>query len=248
MERKNTLIVGAPQKGKTFWAEKRAVEYAKNGGTAVAYNVGREKDFAKFISVSFITPEIRYSEMRSKGLKVRSKNDLPQRIDYFKINDTGKIYHVKDFCKLFKGKCVKIERLTSKGSDERMFFKVIFEYFYNTLILFDDFRGVTRYGLGAEFITLVSRINHAGKKYAPPEMTGVDIAYIYHSFDTVTEELFIYCNTAVQFFTAVEPEVKGNSELERVFRDNYQFLRSAPKYSRCEIDTQNYISKKITFN
>lgn len=238
------LVVGAPRHGKTFFSEQAAIRYARAGGTALAYNVGMDTDFKNFISVSLITPEVKLSQMRKTSRKVKI-DDIPNSIDFFRVNETNKFYKMQDFNKVFKGKCVKIERLDSNKREERLLFDCIFEYMYNTMVIFDDFRAVTRHGMGSEFIQLFSRQNHAGKSYAPPGLVGVDLICIYHSFARVPEEMFDYTNAAVQFYSNQEPKVKTNDELSEILQYNYEYLKTAPKYTRFEINTKSLESRLI---
>ena len=247
MERKGTIVVGAPRHGKTYFSERAGMAYAKAGGTSVAYNVGMPKDFASYISVSLITPAVKVEMIKEKGGKAKL-SDMPQVIEFFKINETEKIYHLKDFCKIFKGKCVKVERLNPQYQEERMFFKVIFRYFYNTLVILDDFRAMTRNGMPSEFIELTSRQNHCGKNYATGDAVGVDLIYIYHSFQYVPPEMYTTANSIVQFKTQVEPFAKDNDELDELLKNNYKILRDAEKYSRFEIDTLSMEQKLFTPN
>lgn len=247
MARKSTLVIGAQREGKTFFTEKMCIKYALSGGTSIAYNVGRPNDFQNFISVSLVTPDVVYS-MSKKGPNRIKYNDIPQQIDSFMHNQSGKIYDIKDFCKLFKGKCVKIERLNPQKREENLFFEAIYNYFYNCLIVMDDFRAVTRHGLSSQFIQLNGRQNHTGYKLGiPAELCGVDMFMIYHSFDSVSDEMYDYINSIVQFKTASPPNLeKYNPELERILSENYVSLRELPKYSRIEIDTIDYQTHTVT--
>jgi len=242
--RKSTIIVGAQREGKTYYAESVLTEYAKKGGVAVAYNVGRPSDFSRFISVSLITPDVAYTMAKKAGKKIRM-DDIPFEIGFFSVNE--RIYKIQDFCRLFRGKCVKIERLNPNKREENLLFEAIYKYFYNAIIVMDDFRSVTRHGLSKEFIQLSSRQNHTGFKLGiPAEMCGIDMFIVYHAFSTVSVETYDYINSIVQFRTASPPDLKGNNdELQEVLTRNYSELRDMPKYSRIEVDTISYLTKKI---
>ncbi len=237
MERKSVLVVGAQRHGKTYYTEQTAIKYAQNGGTSIAYNVGRPNDFAKFISITFITPKL-MQRMALKQQKRIKDSELPFEIKYFQITGKSEIYHMKDFCKMFAGKCVKIEKLNQKYQEESLFFEVIYEYFYNCLIIFDDVRSITRHGLSSEFITISSRQNHCGVKYCNDlDMLGVDMFLIYHSFEDVSNEYYNHLNSIVQFKTIFPPALKKNNpELENLIMKNYEQLKELPKYTRIEMD------------
>lgn len=247
MERKGTILVGAPRHGKTYFAERAGISYAKKGGVAVAYNVGMQKDFYNYISVSLITPEKKVLMMKEKGQRAKL-SDMPAVIDFFMVNETEKIYHLKDLCRMFRGKCVKIERLNPQLQEERMFFKAVFRYFYNALVILDDFRAMTRNGMPSEFIELTSRQNHCGKNYCTGESVGVDLIYIYHSFQYVPNEMYTTSNSIVQFKTQIAPKSTDNEELENLLTENYEYLKTAPKYTRIEIDTLSLQQKIVKPN
>lgn len=241
MERKSTIVVGAPRRGKTFYSEQQAIAYAKRGGTAIAYNVGRPSDFRQFIGIELITPRKRQMLAREQGIIIKDR-DIGTAITHFRHIDSGKIYKAEDFMKVCKGKCIKMERLNPAFQEERMFFVFIYKYLYNCLLIMDDFRAVTRNGLSSEFLQLNSRQNHTGKEYAPNEnLIGVDIFFIYHSFQTVAQEMYTYTNSMVQFYTTNPPKlINDNPELFKMLNENYGQLKDAPKYARFEIDSIEY--------
>ena len=238
MERINSLLVGAPRQGKSVWGEKQLVEYAKNGGVSVVYNVGKPGDFERFFSVEIIDAS-KYKELWEKKHRRQMSNfDTPKEVNFFKFNN--KVYHLSQFCKLFKGKCVKIERVLNKGNlrNEDFLIASIYKYFYNTLVMMDDCRTIFRKGLSSEMIGLLSRINHAGKEYAPRrEMIGIDTILTYHGFETVNNETYQFVNLLVQFITLSAPSTGiDNPEIESQIRENYNELKQSQKYSHFEYD------------
>jgi len=238
MERVNALLVGAPRQGKTFYGEKQLIEYAKNGGCSIVYNVGRPTDFKNFIPVEIMTVQ-EYRDMWERKMRKRMPTfDIPKSIDFFKV--AGNIYHLKDFCKLFAGKCVKIERVLSSGNfrNEDYFIASIYKYFYNAFLMIDDCRTIFRKGLSSEMVGLLSRVNHCGKSVAPnTDLIGIDTMLTYHGFDTVNTETYQFVNKLVQFATLSVPSTRiDNPEIEQVISENYAELRNAEKYSHFEYD------------
>ncbi len=238
MERINALLVGAPRQGKTYFGEKKLIEYAKAGGCSVVYNVGRPTDFQRFISVEIMTVQ-EYREMwQTKHRKIMQSFEVPKQVEFFKFN--GKIYHLSQFCKLFAGKCVKIERVLNSGTfrNEDYFIAAIYKYFYNTFVMFDDCRTIFRKGLSSEMVGLISRINHAGKTIATDtKLIGIDLMLVYHGFDTVNVETYQFINLLVQFRTMFLPKMRiDNYEMEEIIESNYHALKTTEKYSHFEFD------------
>lgn len=241
MERTNSILVGAPRQGKTYFGERQLIEYAKNGGCSVVYNVGRPGDFSKFIPVEIFSLQDFKIQYERKNRKKMANYEIPTDVDYFIFE--GKTYHLKHFSKMFKGKCVKIERCFNSGSyrTEDLFIKSIYKYFYNTLLMMDDCRTIFRKGLSSEMLGLLSRINHAGKHIAPSNnLIGIDIILTYHGFDTVNTETYQFVNLLCQFKTMYLPSLSiDNDELSEIIESNFHKLKSAPMYSHFEIDTMS---------
>ena len=169
----------------------------------------------------------------------------PKGVDFFRFN--GRVYHLKDFCKMFRGKCVKIERIISRTRSESFFFSAIYRYFNNAFVAFDDCRTIFARGVPPEMLGLMSRINHAGKSYCKPENIGIDVALIFHGFKAVNPETYNYVNLIVQFRTVFEPTLpKDAEEIEPVILDNYAKLIDAKKYSNFEYDINAKINKLNT--
>ena len=245
MERVAAIIVGAQRTGKTFFCEKQLESYARKGGVSVVYNVGRPGDFNKFISVSILTVDEWVEKYRIKNGKNPSFSEIPRKVEFFKIGE--KVFPLKDFCKMFRGKCVKIERVISgKYRSEDFFISAIYKYFYNTFIVFDDCRVIFRRGLSSEMCGLLSRINHSGKQYAKKvENIGIDIALVYHYFKAINEESYAYANLVVQFSTVFAPKLPISAdEIEPQVLENYQKLAESEKY--CHIE-YNLLTQENTF-
>lgn len=243
--RESILIAGLEQSGKTYFSEKLADSYIKTGKTAIIYNVGKDSDFSDAIICEPVSIEtmFKHSRNRKDNLKIKVLNSL----ELFKDERTGKIYHFKDFRKLYAGKKVKIYR----HQNERYLIKAFFKYVYDSLLIFDDNRASTRQGLGHEQIELFSRKNHAGLKYANGKQ-GLDLAFIYHNLDTVPGELFDYITRAILFSLNRVPNTKiNNPEFWDIIEDAINDLKTLPKYSykelilrgHPEIITKTYINQ-----
>lgn len=239
LNRKFALVVGAQRHGKSKFCENAAIQYAKGGGTAIAYNVGKPSDFSGFTVVEMLTPErLNFLAMKSG----KPTKGITPGLNLFRIVDTGEIFKVSDFKKIFKGKCVKIERVPDKKG-ERLFFDFVYEYLFDTMLILDDCRAIFRQGLSSEFIQIAGRVNHCGKKYAPPgnpDACGIDLLCVFHSFETVNEEIYIYINSVIQFYTINEPTINtDNIELQKIVNSAFHELKNKnknPMYSRAEID------------
>ena len=243
MERINALIVGAPRKGKSYYCERQLISYANSGGCACVYNVGRPADFADFLEVEILTPRdvVKIWQQKVKGKIPAYKH--PSEITFFRYD--GGVYHLKDFSRMFAGKCVKIERIFETRA-EGLFFEAIYKYFWNTFLVLDDVRAITRIGLSSELCQLLSRANHAGKLAENPACYGVDIACVFHGFDSVNVEVYQFLNTVIQFQTAYPPELRSNKVLERVLVSNYRRLNQSPPYTRIEYEIFN--NKNLIFH
>lgn len=238
-ERKFGLFVGAPQNGKSFLAEKLLIQYARAGGCSVVYNNGRAKDFKDFIQVEILDLKEYKKIWEVKNRKIMRAIDLPRQVEWFRLKDRKELYHMKDFCKMFKGKCVKIERIHEKvHRSEDFFIEAVYHYFYNSFVVFDDCRSIFRKGLTTEACRLFSSINHAGKKATQSEQVqGIDLGLIYHGFETVNDETYQWVNRLVQFYTVYEPQLPISSvQMKGAILENYATLNNARKYSHFEYD------------
>lgn len=238
MERINALLVGAPRQGKSHFGEEKLIQYARQGGCSVVYNVGKPQDFSKFLPVEIMTVQ-QYRDMwEIRHRKKMQTFEVPRRVEFFKFN--GQIYHLSQFSKLFSGKCVKIERVLNDGMyrNEDYFIASVYNYFYNTFLMFDDCRTIFRKGLSSEMIGLLSRINHAGKNFAPNhDLIGVDTMLTYHGFNTVNVESYQLINLIIQFRTMFAPKARiENDEMEQAINENYERLKETEKYSHFEFD------------
>lgn len=234
MERTNALIVGAQRAGKTFLAEKYLRQYAKSGGVGVVYNPGMPGDYSDFHSVQILSVDEYKNLWEIRNGKTMKQHEMPRVVEWFKYD--GSYFHLNSFVQKFRGKCVKIERIISHSRSEAFFFNAVYKYFYDCFVAFDDCRTMFQRGLSPEMIGLMSRINHAGKQFAPnPENIGIDMALIFHGFKAVNPEAYSHVNLVIQFKTTFAPIMPNDAEeIEPTILDNYEKLKDAKKYSHFE--------------
>lgn len=240
--KKVVLVVGAPRQGKTYWSEKMANIFAKSGGTSIAYNVGMYRDFSDFKNTKLITPKEVFEMQR---IRTGKKPDfVDNEIIIYQDVDTEKYFNCSDFSRINQGGKIKIERLASL-KEERLFYNFIYKNIYNSLLILDDARAMTRNGMPREMCELFSRANHCGKKYT--DNPGCNIISIYHDFGTVPGEMFFYCTHLVQFKTTMQPTRNNIDPLvyEKI-QENYQKLKELPMYSR--IETEVFSMKSHIFS
>ena len=234
--RNSVLLVGAEQTGKTYFAEQAAKEYVKNGRPALIYNIGKDTDFSGALVCTPIGKADLYNHTKNKAeqYKVKTLNNLP----LFRDETTGKVLPFSAFNKFYSGKLVKIYRVSKH--DENLLFKSFFEYLYDTMIVFDDHRAITRHGLTHQQIELFSRKNHAGHKYARGKH-GVDLFFVYHNLDTVPPELYDYLNRAVIFMLNRVPDNRiDNEEFFEHISAAVAELKTLPRFSNIELILRGY--------
>ncbi len=238
--RLNLIIAGAPRSGKTYYAEKLANNYANSGRIVLAYNVGLSGDFSDFEEVEFLD-KIDTSKLLDK-VKRQSYLFNPE-IRLFKYK--GKVYDMKYFVDVCKGKRLKSYRIADQQSED-LFFLSIYKYIKNCLIIFDDIRPVFRSGLKRGSINLFSRINHTGlQSKNTSAKNGVDVVLIFHNLDKVNSELYDYATHLIAFYCTRKSNKIGNEELECILDDVFEQLKSAEKYTYFEVDIRNLdISKR----
>jgi hypothetical protein len=193
-------IVGGERSGKSYLSKKIAEKYNKNGSVLI-YNIGRMSDF----------PDEEFTYFEPLGFKEHIKNmhsdseiedyKSDPRIIYFRYNKL--IYHFEDFNDLFKGKKVKMFRMT-KRSEENAFFETIYKYISNCLFVLDDCKPLFVYGLKENHIQLLSRKNHTGNesKNESSRGKGVDIINIFHGIDSVPIDIWLYTTHLFLFKTS----------------------------------------------
>jgi len=239
--RNSILVAGKEQSGKTYFSEQLAKQYIRAGRPAVIYNVGKDADFSGAEICTPISKQELYAHSKTKNqiYAIKTVNYLP----IFKDEKTGKLINFSDFNKFYRGKLVKIYRV----KDEEALIKSFFMFLYDTLIIFDDNRAMTRGGLKWQHIELFSRKNHAGHRFAPEGKQGVDLMFIYHNLDKVPPELYDYVNRAIIFALNRVPENSiDNEEFYQHINESINELRELPRFSYCEIIISDSGTKKIT--
>jgi hypothetical protein len=223
-----TIFVGQEQSGKTFAANHAGEMYAQGGGTVLAYNAGRPRDFENFDFVDFVGFRETVKGMSKKAARQFWK--APE-IRFFRYG--GKYYRMKDFCKVFAGKKVKAFRMSNRREENALFLS-FYDHLKDTLIIIDDSKPLYRYGLTDGHITLFSRKNHCGI-YSTREggRLGVDIISVFHNIDQITPTLIDYTDSLLMFATTNAPKLNNfeDEQIKKVLAQNWQRLKSMPKYS-----------------
>ena len=238
-ERRSALIIGAQRAGKTFLIEKELNAYAKAGGVSVVYKPGRPTDYADFLQVEILSVEkfVELWEFRNK--KTMKRFERPNRVEWFRIKDKSELYHLKDFCRMMKGRKVKIKRIFDSPQSEAFFWAAVSKYFFNCFFVIDDCTSVFRHGLPAQMRELATTINHCGGDNGAGAAVGIDIAYIFHTFAGVNPEIYGYVNLVIQFRTVFRPNniPPDVEEIEETIASNYEALKTSKKYSHFEYYT-----------
>lgn len=241
------IISGLEQSGKSFYSIKLAKLYNQKGGIVFAYNPGRLEDYKGYSEVEIIGTKQTAAIILDKH-KRRAYQRNPQ-IELFKFEE--KIYRIRDFVRVLKGKCVYSFRIPNR-TDENLFFAALNWYAYNTLVLLDDCRPVFRYGLSDGHIQFFNSKNHAGKKSSTPPVNGLrglDVIGIFHNLDKVNRELYDYATHITLFAQNQLPDQStvDNAEYYREIEKAYHELKNLEVYSAIEIGLRRpfYLKKTI---
>lgn len=255
------IFIGAERCGKTFWVKHYAEEYVKKEGTVIAYNFGKDKDFPEYDPKTkkrlyYTIEPLTFSEhiqMFFSATDEKRYYSLNKTVTYFRLlmpdGEDDKIIHFKDFSKVFYKKRVRIPRVQNKA-EENQFFKTLFNYVSNTLLILDDCKPMFRHGMKDNQIELFNRSNHTGKRNAIKEFKdkGIDIISIFHNPDHAPEELWDYTTDAFLFYYPMNANYKkmDNPDLAKIFDKSKKYLHKAPKYTSLKIGVQgeNYLKVK----
>lgn len=238
--RSQITIIGSQQHGKTFWSEKYAEYYAQRNGNVLVYNYGRSTDYEGFEEITVLNFQ-RHKEI--------TNSDKYNGREVFLFAYNGKVYHFRDFNKLFSHKKLRIKRIRDLAL-ERGFFDAVFNYIHSTLIIKDDVRAIFRHGLQAEAINLFSRRDHTGEFSSRKGKNGVDIILQFHSADSIPEETYIYFTALICFRCIDLPKLHKvvNETLKKTMFETFRELQN-PKFPKWEarfidLSASNYCAKK----
>ena len=240
--RESSLIAGLEQTGKTYYAETMADLYVKNGKTAVIYNSGKDSDF----SGAEVCEPLSKNQLLAIARTKEQKNAV-KYINYcpvFKDQKTDQVLPFILFRSFYKGKKVKIYRY----EDDSKIFKTFFKFVFDSLLIIDDMRPITRHGISHELNELISRKNHAGFSVSKNNC-GNDMFFIYHNLDTAPTELFDLITRIVLFRLRRVPDLKKEDpETVAAINEAFNELKTLPKYSRIELAVRGYDEvKKSTY-
>jgi hypothetical protein len=224
MNRRLYLIIGAQRSGKSYFSNKLIEQYKAAGNSAFVYNLGKPTDF-KAAREIFL-----FSEKQHEAKEGKSWKQNPAFIWY---EDNGAPKDFRNFSADFAGQAAKAA--TGSPLITRLLFETFFLYVSNSLFVVDDARSLFRYGVQAEHIPMMNRINHTGR-LNPVEnwrANGSDVILIFHSLNHVNREIFDYATHIINFRYEVEPEFERieNDLLKRELKRSFEALQKAPQYS-----------------
>lgn len=249
--RTGEFVLGAQRSGKSHYSNERCKDYQKSGGSCLVYNLGKESDFDS-CELGALVGIREHEEIlrKEKGENfVKNWKKEPYYI-YIKTQSFG-VIDIKDFNKFFKGRGLKVKRLT--GEIEDIFFETLFKRISNTLIIFDDCKHIFKANLREWQNELLARMNHCGShhKIKSYRGRGNDIILIYHSFNHIYSQVLDYYNDDYIFTCFVyktEPDYTrlSDEELEESLKETFFKLKELPQYSRTHFYKGKTIVKKPT--
>lgn len=234
------IFVGAERSGKSFYAKHLAGIYSKNRGSVLVYNIGKQEDFPD--SEYYMIEPLEFADhiqLYYSGKEERRNYRLKPVIEYFKCK--GKIYHLRDFSKLFYKRKVKMYKIQNR-QEETAFFKSLYKYVSRTLLILDDCVTTFQYGLNDGHKQLFSRKNHSGvdNSVKALQAKGVDVVCIFHNIDHVNKDLWDFTTGLICFKFPFNPTYKkfNNPQLQNVVERVHLYLQGAPQYTAIEIPVQ----------
>jgi hypothetical protein len=235
--RKGNIIVGGQRGGKSYYTNKLIKKYISGGASALVYNLGKESDFDCCELVTLLGYNEHSDLILSKGGKIALKRWKDSGSPFLYMETAaGVVFDIKEFVKRYKGKGIKCKRLSTKMEDA--FFYAYQKYISNTILVFDDGKGIFKPNLREWQTVLVSSMNHTGKEsiYKNYVGAGSDLIFIFHSIDHISSQLLDYYTDDYYFtnFACKElPEFEriSNEELRDSLKVSFNALKTMPKYS-----------------
>lgn len=239
------IVAGLQRSGKTYHITQ---VLRRHPGSVIAYNVGRTADFEGYTEIEFLDPEEAavYLDLKKHD---RTRYLFRPVVEYFRVG--AKVFHMSYFTAFAAKNGRRFKHYGRVGSRyERALFQGFALYLTGCAVVFDDARPIFRAGLSDAAINLFSRQAHTGKKarYQPAKAPGVDIFLIFHNLDRVNGELYDYATHLVMFRCNQKPS-QGieNKEAQDAIFAAYDWLLSAPRYSRAVIPLQGDNQFETTF-
>lgn len=235
--RKGRIVVGAQRSGKSHYTNNLLEKYLNGGGSALVYNLGKETDFKNCELITLLG----YNEHSDYILTEGGKQALKRWKDngtpfIYMQSESGEIFDIKQFVKKYKGQGVKCKRISNKMEDS--FFYAYQKYISNTLLIFDDAKGIFKPNLREWQTVLVSSMNHTGKESIFKNYVGAgsDLVFIFHSVDHISSQLLDYYTDDYFFTTFVCKETPDfdritNQELRDSLKVSFNALKKMKKYS-----------------
>lgn len=248
--RKGEYVVGGQRCGKSTYSNNKAKIYMNSGGSVLVYNLGMQSDFASCEVGKLLDDMEHIEEIKKRGGNVKDWKQSGKPFLYMQ-DSKGNIFHIKEFNKFFYKKGLKVHRV-ERSLEDRFFFAYN-KYIANTLLIFDDAKGIFSSNLRQWQYVLISAMNHTGKEHTSEiyrKFCGSDIIIIFHTIDNISSQLIDLYNddyTFTCFYMKELPDFQRitNYELREFLIKSFDVLKTLPKYSYTAF--QNGYYKKFTF-
>ncbi len=265
MERKRIryfqIYAGATQEGKSYDIEKNAEQYK---GVVFVYNAGKSEDFANYVQIEVLDLQDCKEankrhlqnfygklilESKTKERKNFYEQKMKQEISFFAQNPKSvyfrhenKTYHFQDFLAFAVKNGSKIKAHRVSRESELKFFKTIFYYFSNVLLILDDTKSMFVSGLHSDGTNLFSKINHCGEKLQNAlKSKGIDVQLVFHGLDFVNPEFFTYATDIILFKSVLEPQYnKADLHLYKPYLQKaFKTVNESPRYTKAVIQLRS---------
>ncbi len=223
------IIVGQEQSGKSFFSYQKGLEYIAHKGICLVYNDnGNPTNYSGFETVEFLKKE--------EHKRYFTKEDFDRINQLILFRYKNKVYHVRDFNRLFESRGVKMFR----HEEEKLLFPTIHKYVGRCLFVFDDAREVFRYGVSGEIGSFISRKNHSAKG------KGMDIVIQFHSFNEINRQLFGISDGIIVFDNTGGEQLKSEDEqIIKNIKEANKRIKLMPKYSKLMVGIKGDLYNKI---
>jgi hypothetical protein len=238
-------VIGAQRTGKTFFVSQTAEnQYTKKGFSVLVYGwSGQDADFQGGAIGEPLTekqieslPEAEKKRLKyAEGDFLFTAKDAQNKQTYTTAKGKALVYSLKFFNRDFRGRILRFTTFATSGELLSNFYNNILLYVSLSLVVFDDSKGLLRYGMPAELVNLTLKINHAGEKSLSKAYAskGIDVIFILHGLDQISHSLLPALNYIYLFNTTSTPENSlQNAEVDAQILAAYTELKTAPQYSK----------------
>ena len=216
--------------GKSFFASQLLQGFCSKGGFGLIYNTGKPQDWKGAEPFDFVTAT------KQRAAAKQQKKEWDGSLVWCRPTKGGGYMHIAGLPVNRAGRAVKTVRYDEVT--DRLLAESFYKWLGKSLIIYDDCRELFRHGIPAEFLGLLSKINHVGSQSPFPNLRGMgaDVVLIFHGIDQVNPELWTYATDIVQFRTppTETPSYKSvdNAQVRAILSENTAWLEQAPKYSK----------------